>query len=151
MHLVQIAQALALAPELGAVSYHQLITFIDLIRILKPILSRLRPAYYVDLPPESIPVNIHDFLLLCLDVSDECLEHLWATFKDLAWSDERLSEGNREQGSLGGGKYTERRSIDAECSWRLFVKDDSETAKGVGFFVGRGVSTISMSTKLKSY
>jgi hypothetical protein len=68
-------------------SYNAVITYTDLIWFLKPTIA-LQEASHHDSPPECLTVLVHEFLKVCLDISDDTAKLVWAVFRDLAWADE---------------------------------------------------------------
>jgi hypothetical protein len=68
-------------PELPG--FEDVIRYLDLIRCLKPTIA-MQEALYHHGPPDTITVNIHEFLKICLDFSDEA-KLAWATLRRFAW------------------------------------------------------------------
>ena len=64
--------------------------YVDLVWLLRPKLSALQPSYNSH-PPLNLPVNIHDFLKLCLDMTDDIGKIAWSRVCLLAWSRELTS------------------------------------------------------------
>ncbi|KAJ7577697.1 hypothetical protein C8J56DRAFT_1007158 [Mycena floridula] len=62
-----------------------IIKFIELIHILKPTIS-LSQKSHISSPPSHLTVNVHEFLVLALDIPDEICKLAWKTFRDMAWS-----------------------------------------------------------------
>ncbi|KAJ7210572.1 hypothetical protein B0H12DRAFT_1278150 [Mycena haematopus] len=60
-------------------------TYVDLVRLMKPYLSAMQPSYRPK-APESLPVNAHDFLNLCLGLTDDLGKLAWQEFRETAWS-----------------------------------------------------------------
>jgi hypothetical protein len=85
--------SLANNPDLtAAMSFADLIAYTELIRLLKPTLCRSQASYQLK-PPQTLPSNIHDFLMAALGMSDSIAKLAWATLRDLAWSaDFKLGE-----------------------------------------------------------
>jgi hypothetical protein len=78
MDFATIAKLLGESPELNkAFSYENMITYIDLIRLLKPY---LRCLSHNDLALERLPLATHDFLKLCLNLEDETAKLAWHPF-----------------------------------------------------------------------
>jgi hypothetical protein len=93
MDFLAIAKLLASSPELAStLKYEDLVTYIDLVGILKPKLSRWYGPYQDD-PPERLPVNVHEFLKLCLGMKDETAKIAWDTLRNLAWSASMEADG----------------------------------------------------------
>jgi hypothetical protein len=125
-----ISSLLADSPELtAALDYEGLITYIDLVRILKHDLTRFSNSNGHS-PPEHLPVAIHNFLRLSLNLDDEVAKLAWATLRDFAWDydpeadDLRKSSQARlkylklflEHGSCHGvGKYLLLDLFDQQC------------------------------------
>ncbi|KAJ7933656.1 hypothetical protein B0H13DRAFT_1592224, partial [Mycena leptocephala] len=53
--------------------------------LLKPYLSAMQPSYRSD-PPEFLPVDAHDFLKLCLGMTDEVVKRAWQQLRATAWA-----------------------------------------------------------------
>jgi len=87
MSLLQLASALSNNPQLAtALNYDAVVNYIGLIRCLKPSIVALQEASYHHDPPDSLTVSIHEFLKVCLDISDDTAKLAWAVFRDLAWT-----------------------------------------------------------------
>ena len=79
-------RVLEASPELNRVlSYEGVITYIDLIRILKPDLNCWQPPHQEG-PPEHLPLATHDFLKLCLNLEDELAKLAWHALRQIAWN-----------------------------------------------------------------
>jgi hypothetical protein len=86
MDLSTLARVLEASPELNRVlSYEGVITYIDLIRILKPDLNCWQPPHQEG-PPERLPLATHDFLKLCLNLEDELAKLAWHALRQIAWN-----------------------------------------------------------------
>jgi CxC5 like cysteine cluster associated with KDZ transposases len=86
MSLLQLASALNNNPQLAtALNYDAVVNYIGLIRCLKPSIALQEASYHCD-PPDSLTVSIHEFLKVCLDISDDTAKLAWAVFRDLAWT-----------------------------------------------------------------
>ena len=73
MNFSAISKLLGESPDLSnALSYEDVVSYIDLIRILKPDLSCWKLSDR-DGPPECLPIAIHDFLKFCLCMEDESI------------------------------------------------------------------------------
>jgi hypothetical protein len=80
-----LAKVIGESPQLNkALSYEGVVTYIDLIRILKPNLSHLLPSHQ-GRPPESLPLATHDFLKLCLNLKDKIAKLAWHALHQIAW------------------------------------------------------------------
>jgi CxC5 like cysteine cluster associated with KDZ transposases len=55
------------------------------VQCLKPLIA-LQEASYHSGPPASLTVSIHEFLKVCLNISDNTAKLAWAAFRDLAWT-----------------------------------------------------------------
>ena len=65
-------------PELSAaLDYDGLITYVDLIHLLKPNLTCF--AVSENGPSECLPISIHEFLKLSLRMEDKTAKLTWAT------------------------------------------------------------------------
>lgn len=71
-------------------SYDSTTTYVDLIRLIKPYLSALQPSYPSG-PPELLPVDVHDFLKLCLGMNDDVAKLAWERLRNTAWSHDLTS------------------------------------------------------------
>jgi hypothetical protein len=77
MDIIQLACILQANPELqDFFSYEATTKYIDLVQLLKPILSTLQVSYRPK-PPLALPVNIHDFLKQCLGLTDRVGKLAW--------------------------------------------------------------------------
>ncbi|KAJ6479711.1 hypothetical protein C8R45DRAFT_1101158 [Mycena sanguinolenta] len=61
------------------------VQYIELIRILKPALQWTQASYQLG-PPDNLPVNVHDFLKIALNLTDELTKSAWSRLCDTAWS-----------------------------------------------------------------
>ncbi|KAJ7457135.1 hypothetical protein B0H11DRAFT_1738737 [Mycena galericulata] len=61
------------------------VQYIDLIQLLKPSLRWNQASYQVD-PPDTLPVNIHNFLKICLNLADDVAKLAWEKLRVTAWS-----------------------------------------------------------------
>jgi hypothetical protein len=68
-----------------------IVNYIGLVRCLRPLIA-LQEALYHPGPPASLTVSIHEFLKVCLDISDDTAKLAWAAFHDLAWAFEGTEE-----------------------------------------------------------
>ena len=85
MSLLQLARTLNNNPQLAAVlNYDAIVDYIGLIRCLKPAIALQEPSYHLD-PPKSLTVSIHEFMKVCLNISDDIAKLVWVLFRDLAW------------------------------------------------------------------
>ena len=92
MDFCTISKLLGESPELNkALSYEDVVMYIDLVHILKPDLSRWQPSQE-DGPPERLPFATHDFLKLCLNLEEETAKLMWHTLRQVAWN-----VGNNEE------------------------------------------------------
>jgi hypothetical protein len=120
MDLCTLITVLADSPELSAaLGYEGLITYIDLVHLLQPNLSR---SEYSDArqPPEHLPLATHDFLRLCLSLDDEMAKLAWATLRHIAWNSDHADEYLRKM-THAHLKYL-----------RLFLEHGS--CRGIGMF-----------------
>jgi hypothetical protein len=67
-------------------SFDDSIKYIELICCLKPTIELLQPASQTA-PPDSLSYNIHDFLRVCLGLTDDVAKLAWTTLRELAWSE----------------------------------------------------------------
>ncbi|KAJ7113336.1 hypothetical protein C8R43DRAFT_961570 [Mycena crocata] len=65
--------------------FDSLATYVELIRLMKPYLSAQQP-YYRRGPPETLPIPVHDFLKLCLGLTDDIAKITWEQMRTTAWS-----------------------------------------------------------------
>jgi hypothetical protein len=85
MDFYSVTQVIADLPELSAaLDYDRLITYIDLVRLLKPDLTRF--VVSENGPPKHLPVAFHDFLKLSLGLEDKTAKLAWATLRLFAWN-----------------------------------------------------------------
>ena len=92
MSSIQLASILSDNQELsGALNYDVIANYIGLVRCLRPSIA-LQEASYHPGPPASLTVSIHEFLKVCLDISDDTAKLAWAAFRDLAWAFEGTEE-----------------------------------------------------------
>jgi hypothetical protein len=88
MNFTYLARILVDTPELASVlTFDDAVKYVDLVRCLKPSLRLLQPSYD-NRPPAALPNAPHDFLKVCLGVTDEVAKLAWATFRQLAWDNE---------------------------------------------------------------
>lgn len=84
-------------PELSAaLDYDGLITYVDLVHLLKPDLTRF--AVSENGPPERLPISIHEFLKLSLGMEDETAQLAWATLRTFNWNFHNEAEDLRKTG-----------------------------------------------------
>ena len=90
MHHVPSSTLIALAKTLGeylklssALSYEAVVQYIDLLCCLKPTTALKKPSYN-STPPDSLTVNVHEFLKVCLDISDDTAKLAWTSLWELA-------------------------------------------------------------------
>ena len=82
----QLPSILSVNQELSnALNYDAVVDYIGLVRCLKPLIA-LQEASYHSGPPNSLTVSIHEFLKVCLDISDDIAKLAWVAFRDLAWA-----------------------------------------------------------------
>ncbi|KAJ7125515.1 hypothetical protein C8R43DRAFT_1090555 [Mycena crocata] len=62
------------------------VRYIELIGLLKPAL-RWNQASYQTHPPDTLPVNVHDFLKLSLGLTDDITKRAWERLRQAAWED----------------------------------------------------------------
>jgi len=86
MDILHIATALTTTPELQtAFNFEAIVKYIELIILLKPLLKSFQASHQTA-PLETLPVNVHDFLKVSLDIPDDIAKLAWAPFRELAWS-----------------------------------------------------------------
>lgn len=61
------------------------ITFLELIQLLKPTLLLSQSIDEMG-PLKCLPLNVHEFLKICLELNHEGTKTVWNAFRDLAWS-----------------------------------------------------------------
>src|ERR1700751_883323 len=82
---MNILKILGNALELASATHFQdIVSFVELVHLLKPTLRRLQASYQPG-PPETLPRHIHDFLMAALSLSDTLTKLYWTTLRDLAW------------------------------------------------------------------
>lgn len=85
MDFVKIAGILATAPELNcSLPYQSLVTYINLVRLLKHDIERWQPVEF-DGPPVRLSTATHDFLKLSLGLDDEIAKRAWDSLRHVAW------------------------------------------------------------------
>lgn len=85
MDVVHLASILLENSELhGSFDYEAITKYIDLVWLLKPTISATQASYHPE-PPSTLPVNVHDFLKLCLRMTDHVGKLAWECFHSLAW------------------------------------------------------------------
>ena len=95
MDFYSVTQVIADLPELSAaLNYDRLITYIDLVRLLKPDLTRFIVSE--NGPPKHLPVAFHDFLKLSLGLEDETAKLAWATLRLFAWNFDHEADDPRK-------------------------------------------------------
>jgi len=98
MNFSTISKLLGESPDLSnALSYEDVVTYIDLVRILKPDLSCWQLSRQ-DGPPERLPVATHDFLKFCLGMEDKIAKLAWHTLRQIAWDVGSKEEDIRKHG-----------------------------------------------------
>jgi hypothetical protein len=55
------------------------------VRCLKSTISLQEPFYHLD-PPEALSASVHEFVKVCLDISDETAKLAWITLSKVAWN-----------------------------------------------------------------
>lgn len=86
MNFLELAEVLNSCPKLSAgLSFDDVVKYVDITRLLKPTISLMEASYHLD-PPEYLTVATHEFLKVCLNISDETAKLAWATLRKLAWS-----------------------------------------------------------------
>jgi len=86
MNSFELIKAVESYPELSSVlSYKTLVNYINLINYLKPTIA-LQQAFYHLNPPESPTLPIHEFIKVCLGMSDEAAKQAWTALRTLAWA-----------------------------------------------------------------
>jgi hypothetical protein len=99
MNFYSVTKVIADLPELSAaLDYDGLITYIDLVRLLKPDLTRF--VVSENGPPKHLPVAFHDFLKLSLGLEDETAKLAWATLRLFAWNFDHQAEDPRKTGRV---------------------------------------------------
>lgn len=76
MSFVQLAGAVVSNGALHGLDFSTVKLCYGLVRHLKPTLAYLQPSYVLD-PPEMLPVNVQNFLVLAVGIPDEIVKHLW--------------------------------------------------------------------------
>ena len=92
--LCKLLSVLSDHPEVvGILNFNGYITFLELIQLLKPTLL-LSQSIDKTSPLECLPLNVHEFLNICLKLNHEGTKAVWCAFQDLAWSLEVGEDGN---------------------------------------------------------
>ena len=90
-----LAKVLVDRPELAAIlSFEDVVRYVDLIHCLKPLIAMQEASYHHD-PPDTFSVQFHEFLKICLDISDGTAKLAWFTLHTLAWEC-HATEGEEE-------------------------------------------------------
>lgn len=84
MLLSTLLEAVKTEPALGNLDVDVLTRFIDLSRLLRTQISHLQPQYSIA-PPPQLPVNMHEFIQLSLNIPDDTTKIAWAALKALVW------------------------------------------------------------------
>ena len=85
MDFYSVTQVITDLPELSAaLDYDRLITYIDLVHLLKPDLTLF--VVSKNGPPKHLPMAFHDFLKLSLGLEDKTAKLAWATLRLFAWN-----------------------------------------------------------------
>jgi len=99
MNFYSVTKVIADLPELSAaLDYDGLITYIDLVRLLKHDLTRF--VVSENGPPKHLPMAFHDFLKLSLELEDEPAKLAWATLRLFAWNFDHEAEDLRKTGCV---------------------------------------------------
>jgi len=61
------------------------VNYVNLVCCLKPTIALQEASFHLD-PPESLTAPIHEFLKVCLSMSDETAKLAWAVLQKVAWS-----------------------------------------------------------------
>jgi|SRR5882762_4573129 hypothetical protein len=86
MSFLQLASILSNKQELsGALNYDAIVDYIGFVQCLKPLIALLEALYHSG-SSASLTVPIHNFLRVCLDISDDTAKLAWAAFCNLAWA-----------------------------------------------------------------
>lgn len=96
MFLSVLAAGILKEPSLSEVTFLQLTDFVNLARILRPIISRTQP-YYVLTPPPRLPLNVHNFLMVYTGLCHEKGKLVWELFRDLVWDGDVPVGNERKQ------------------------------------------------------
>ncbi|GJE98507.1 hypothetical protein PsYK624_147390 [Phanerochaete sordida] len=84
MLVSELLLALAGNPLLSGLELPRVELFLALARYLKPTIAYAQASYTPD-PPATLPVNVQNFLVLSVGVSDEAIKHLWHAFRLDVW------------------------------------------------------------------
>lgn len=71
-------------PALENLDVNIITQFIDLSRLLKTQISYVQP-HYVTTPPARLPINIHEFLRISLEISDDITKRAWSALREVTW------------------------------------------------------------------
>jgi hypothetical protein len=82
MSFITLMKSLNLCdPELSAtLGYDAIVKYVDLVRCLKSTIALQEPSYHLD-PPEALSASVHEFVKVCLDISDETAKLAWITLR----------------------------------------------------------------------
>lgn len=95
MNSFELIKAVESYPSLSSVlGYETLVDYVNLISYLKPTIALQQASYHLD-PPESPTVPIHEFIKVCLGMSDEATKQAWTALRTLAWARE-VTEADEE-------------------------------------------------------
>jgi hypothetical protein len=85
MSLNTVISALSTAPELTASwQLADALKYITLASYIKPLIARLKPSYHAT-APDTLSIDMHDFLKLSLGMKDATAKVAWATMQDIVW------------------------------------------------------------------
>ncbi|KII92428.1 hypothetical protein PLICRDRAFT_134020 [Plicaturopsis crispa FD-325 SS-3] len=110
----------AYPPLRSAVDYDALTMYMDLVRLLKPTLTLIKPSYQEG-PPDALPVGVHDFLRVSIGVEDETAKLMWIAFRDFAWRTNSSEDEERVWRASARVKYM-----------RVFLENG--LSRGVGIY-----------------
>lgn len=92
MNFLELAEVLNSCLKLSAgLSFDVVVKYVDITCLLKPTISLMEASYHLD-PPEYLTVATHEFLKVCLNISDETAKLAWATLRKLTWSFEAMPD-----------------------------------------------------------
>ena len=63
----------------------KIVDFLEILSLLKPTLEWYQPSY-IHSPLERLPISIHEFLVLSLNIPDDVCKLAWDQFREMAWN-----------------------------------------------------------------
>lgn len=86
MSFIVLIKSLNLYPELSAtLGYDAIVKYVDMVRCLKSTIALQEPSHHLG-PPKALSASVHEFVKVCLDISDEMAKLAWITLSKVAWN-----------------------------------------------------------------